>query len=266
MAEELERATLAECEAVIERGLQTFYEVGMALLKIRNDELYHPEHETFTDYCLSRWGWRIHYIRRCLRAAEVLRNFDETMVSSVEGERQLRPLGRLEPEQQREAWKIAVEQSETGRPTGREVEAIVRARFLPPSEPSEAQIEAEQRARDAEDRAVQLERERQEADRQRREAELQRREAEQRAEELLRERDEIQINRYMRFRKMIEAVQYVAEFHMESIPDTWDGITNARGGEDFMENLEKAQRCLTRLRTEHPNAVRKPGIVLKRPG
>ena len=265
MPEELERATLAECEAVIERGLQTFYTVGLALMKIRDEELFRlADCRSFPQYCRERWGKTSGYAYDLIQAAQTFENLSTRVDRLPEFEKQIRPLARLEPEQQREAWNIAVEQSKTGKPTYSQVEDVVRTQFE--QRPTRAEEESERRAREAEDRAEQLIRERQEAERQRHEAELQRREAEQRTEALLRERDEIQINRYMRFRKMIEAVQYVAEFHMESVSDTWDGITNARGGEDFMENLDKAQRCLTRLRTEHPNAVRKPGIVLKRPG
>lgn len=49
-------ATLAEMEAIIERGLSTFVDVGRALLTIRNKKLYRATHLTFQDYCLSRWG------------------------------------------------------------------------------------------------------------------------------------------------------------------------------------------------------------------
>ena len=48
---------LAECEAVIERGQQTFIEVGQALMEIRDSRLYRETHATFEAYCNERWGW-----------------------------------------------------------------------------------------------------------------------------------------------------------------------------------------------------------------
>jgi len=39
-----ERGELAECEGIPERGLGTFFEVGHALLKIREGRLYRPTH------------------------------------------------------------------------------------------------------------------------------------------------------------------------------------------------------------------------------
>lgn len=48
---------LAELEAVVERGKQTFIEVGAALAEIRDQRLYRAEHTTFEDYCRSRWGF-----------------------------------------------------------------------------------------------------------------------------------------------------------------------------------------------------------------
>lgn len=49
------RPALVECEAVIERGLATFVEVGQALLRIRDERLYRDDYGTFEDYCRERW-------------------------------------------------------------------------------------------------------------------------------------------------------------------------------------------------------------------
>jgi hypothetical protein len=51
-----ERQRLAELEAVIERGLDTFAEVGRALLEIRDARLYRETHATFEAYLRERWG------------------------------------------------------------------------------------------------------------------------------------------------------------------------------------------------------------------
>ncbi len=49
-------ATLADLEAVIGRGLDTFVEVGLALGAIHERRLYRATHSTFEDYCRERWG------------------------------------------------------------------------------------------------------------------------------------------------------------------------------------------------------------------
>lgn len=48
--------SLAELEQVIERGRQTFREVGGALTVIRDARLYLQTHPTFETYCRDRWG------------------------------------------------------------------------------------------------------------------------------------------------------------------------------------------------------------------
>jgi hypothetical protein len=51
-SDEAER--LLECETVIEKGFQTFIEVGIVLLEIRDKRLYRQSYETFEDYCRGR--------------------------------------------------------------------------------------------------------------------------------------------------------------------------------------------------------------------
>lgn len=46
---------LTELEAIVEQGLQTFVEVGLALLAIRDERLYRQTHGTFVDYLAERW-------------------------------------------------------------------------------------------------------------------------------------------------------------------------------------------------------------------
>lgn len=62
---------LAECEAIIERGLATFIEVGRALLTIRDDRLYRATHSSFEDYCRERWGFSRVHAHRQIEAAKL---------------------------------------------------------------------------------------------------------------------------------------------------------------------------------------------------
>jgi hypothetical protein len=63
-----ESERLGELEAVIDRGKQTFLEVGNALLAIREEKLYRPL--TFEAYCDQRWGFSDRRARQFMAAAE----------------------------------------------------------------------------------------------------------------------------------------------------------------------------------------------------
>src|SRR5262249_48960236 len=97
--------SLAELEGVIERGLQTFVEVGEALREISERRLYRERgYGTFDEYCRERWGWSRFAGYQYIRAAEVAKNVESTQQSlSVT---QAFELSRLEPEQQ---CKVAAE-------------------------------------------------------------------------------------------------------------------------------------------------------------
>jgi hypothetical protein len=58
----------------IKHGLQTFVDVGAALLEIRDSKLYRKEYGTFEEYCNKRWGWQRNYANKLIRAAEVVEN------------------------------------------------------------------------------------------------------------------------------------------------------------------------------------------------
>lgn len=81
---------LAELEETIERGLETFLEVGNALLEIRESKLYRQTHKTFAAYTKARWGFTARRARQLVQAAQT-----GTMVP-VENERQARELGGLD--------------------------------------------------------------------------------------------------------------------------------------------------------------------------
>lgn len=219
-----ECSTLAECEAVIERGQQTFYEVAMALLKIREEELYHPDHETFADYCRNRWGWQRRNASQRLKAAEVLRNLDGTTVPLPTNERQIRSLAQLVPEQQREAWNATV-QAANGQPTGRQVAMVVHARY---QRRTKEEIDALKRIATA--------------------------------KKIQADVADARLKQFMIFRTLIDAVKFLAEFSMDSAK-AWDGIWQA-GGDESLDHIARAQVCLARLEREHPNS-RKHGPIVQ---
>lgn len=100
-----ERARLDELETAIDRGLQTFYEVGKALEEIREQKLYRETHKTFEAYCRDRWGIARQRAYQFIDAALVMENLS-TMVDKIPTkERQVRPLTQLPPALQLEIWQ-----------------------------------------------------------------------------------------------------------------------------------------------------------------
>ena len=107
----------AQLEATIERGMQTFVEVGLALMEIRDERLYRAEFGTFEEYCNQRWGWGRNYTNKLIASAEVVENLGTIVPILPATESQARPLAALEPEQQREAWERVLETAPNGKIT-----------------------------------------------------------------------------------------------------------------------------------------------------
>jgi hypothetical protein len=124
---------LESLEAVIKSGMQTFVDVGNALLAIRDGRLYRASHGTFKAYCRERWGFARSYASYMIESAKVVENIrvhncGQTPVPATES--QARPLAQLEPEEQPVAWKEATDkaESEGRRVTARDVEKAVEER------------------------------------------------------------------------------------------------------------------------------------------
>jgi len=106
----VEHQDLERHEAIIERGLQTFTEVGNALLAIRDERLYRKDYSTFEEYCRQKWGMSRIHAHRLIESATVAQNLlPMGNIAPPSNERQSRPLASLAPEQQREVWALAVE-------------------------------------------------------------------------------------------------------------------------------------------------------------
>src|SRR4051812_5626341 len=128
-----EREALAEYEAVVDRGLKTFFEVGQALLGIRDRRLYRETHRRWEDYCRDRWGFGKNYADKQIKAAGVA----ELVIAAgtavrIPSERVARALAPLvhgnnreyEATQVIEAWSRAVERFGPT-PTGDQVGSVV---------------------------------------------------------------------------------------------------------------------------------------------
>ena len=104
-----EKATLEECEAVIEKGWVTFVEVGRGLMTIRDRRLYRTIHPTFEAYCLEKWHYQKSHAYRLIAAAEVIECLSPIGdIPRPTHESQIRPLAGLPPDQVVSVWKEAI--------------------------------------------------------------------------------------------------------------------------------------------------------------
>lgn len=133
-----EQTRLSELERVINDGLMTFIDVGASLLEIRNSRLYRHEYGTFEEYCRTKWGMSRIHAHRLIKAHEVVTALlplgnnanpeadDLLPIGNIPtNERHARPLSKLPPEQQKEAWQRAVETAPNGKVTAKHVEKVV---------------------------------------------------------------------------------------------------------------------------------------------
>lgn len=117
---------LADHEAVIERGMNTFIEVGNALLAIREERLYRDGHATFEDYCRERWGFGRDYADRMIAAAAIVPTIVSTGLPAPTNEGQARELARVPEEDRADVWRETVERTD-GKPTA----AAIRETYTP---------------------------------------------------------------------------------------------------------------------------------------
>ncbi len=121
-----EQLSLARNEHVIETGLFYFFEVGSALLAIRDSKLYRGTHATFEAYCSDMWGMSKPRAYQLIDAAKVKDNLLSTSVDLPATESQTRPLCSLPPDQQASAWQKAVDTVPDGKVTAAHVQKVVK--------------------------------------------------------------------------------------------------------------------------------------------
>jgi hypothetical protein len=130
---EQELATLlAQQEAVIERGLKSFIEVGEALAAIRDQRLYRATHHTFDAYLEDRWpdlGKR-NYAHKLIKASRIATELGTAVPNATpSSEWQIRPLVALPTRADRLVawegdWERAASEGRSG-PTAADVERAV---------------------------------------------------------------------------------------------------------------------------------------------
>ncbi|MBN3922516.1 hypothetical protein [Nostoc sp. NMS4] len=136
LTEEEQRDRL-HLERRVERA---FFEAGKALTELRDRRLYRSTHKTFEDYCRDRFAHSRQQSNYLIAAAGVYENLTTIGCQNVENqnlttngtqilptsERQVRPMTKLEPQEQQEVWLRAVELAGGKVPTGRIVKDVVQ--------------------------------------------------------------------------------------------------------------------------------------------
>jgi hypothetical protein len=126
-------------ERKVERA---FFEAGKALMELRDRRLYRSTHKTFEEYCRDRFSYTHRHVNYLIAGCLIVDNIkmgtnssqnesqDEMGTNSSQilptSEVQVRPLAKLEPQQQPEAWQQAVEKAEGKVPSGRIVKDVVQ--------------------------------------------------------------------------------------------------------------------------------------------
>ena len=112
----------------LERRVErAFYEAGKALRELRARRLYRSTHRTFEEYCRERFTFSRQAANYLIAGAEVFENLTTNGCQKLPTkERQVRPLTKLESDQQCEAWQQAVDEAGGKIPSSRIVKDIVQ--------------------------------------------------------------------------------------------------------------------------------------------
>lgn len=115
----------------LERRVErAFFEAGKALMELRDRRLYRSTHKTFEEYCRERFGFSRRQPYHLMEAAVIFDNLIEKCERSVHilptNEWQVRPLTKLDPDIQPEAWQQAVESAKGKVPSHRIVKDVVQ--------------------------------------------------------------------------------------------------------------------------------------------
>ncbi|MBW4429119.1 MAG: hypothetical protein KME50_33135 [Nostoc desertorum CM1-VF14] len=124
---EQEQSDRLHLERKVERA---FFEAGKALTELRDRRLYCSTHKTFEDYCRDRFGFSRRQPYHLIEAAIIFDNLVEKCERNVHilptNEWQIRPLTKLDPDIQPEAWEQAVESANGKVPSHRIVKDVVQ--------------------------------------------------------------------------------------------------------------------------------------------
>ncbi len=142
-----EAKDLKKLEHRIQAGIQVFHTVGRALAEISERKLYRQKYATFQDYCRDRWGFGRAHAYRLIGAAEVISNIEPCLHAGddqLPRESTIRPLTKLEPDDQRAVWQAATQEGND--PDVEELEALTDEFLSAPD--AQAKLDAAERFRE----------------------------------------------------------------------------------------------------------------------
>ena len=116
-----EKQRLVTLEKVIDAKLGDFFEVGGALMEIKNNELFRETHRNFNAYCQDHWGFGRSYANKLIGSAERIQLLPEGLPKPA-NEFQIRPFLKLEPEEFPQKWQTIIESTGAGKVTSKIVE------------------------------------------------------------------------------------------------------------------------------------------------
>ena len=148
----MQRTRLATLEAIVERGLSTFLDVGTALAEIKESKLYLGGYDTFEDYLLKRWRMsksRAYQLINGYHAVQQIKDQSgsrsstrvddlrqgESTIPFPANEKQTRQLLYVPKDKQWEVWSAAVTTAGGEQPTAKQVaDAVAAAGYERPGE------------------------------------------------------------------------------------------------------------------------------------
>ncbi len=129
---EAEALELSKCIQIIRKGLSNFIEVGSALMKIRDLQLFRSSAPSFEAFCRASLGMSKQYSYSLMACSDVVHTLEsraEFAGRLPQNEAQARPLKPLEGEVLVDTWKEVLEQSGVKPITSSLVRAVAKKRL-----------------------------------------------------------------------------------------------------------------------------------------
>ena len=126
-----EEKRLEYLESIVVENLMTCFQVGRALIEIRERKLYRKKAKTFEKYYKELFDIAKSRANQLMRASEVIENFHscgsfKDKDCLPKNEAQVRPLLKLSPDQQVSVWKAVIESSPPGKTPSSHVDKVVK--------------------------------------------------------------------------------------------------------------------------------------------
>lgn len=132
-----EAADFQACEVTINEGLSTYVDVGVALVRIRENKYYRDKHDSWEAYCRERWQMSARHALETIATAIVFINVTSVNLPGPHTAQHAALLAQLPPGQQAEVWKVASSEGPPTIPTLRqEIKRVVNIAKPGPSRKS----------------------------------------------------------------------------------------------------------------------------------